>query len=983
MITFFTKYYWPSFLTRKYLMNNFSLAFAAIITLIVTTTIQANWESVGGPVGGIGYDVRIHPANKQIMYVTDNSAGVGISQDGGKNWAVSNAGITIKSGATGDAVNIFSLTIDSNTPTTLWAGTRGSNGEYGIFKSTDSGVNWVKKDTGIDGILTGYPNAELVFRGFTVEPGNSSVVYAMAQLDTGVTGRTFNLSKGRIFKTIDGGTSWITIWEGNNLARYLHINPTDTNVLYASTGIFDVEAFDSNCDTGVFGGEGVIKSTNGGASWNNINTDLEDPYIGSLRMHPTNSDILFAGGSANDACQGTGLDVSGLFKTTNGGQTWTRVRTGNISAVNFAPSDPDIIYAAFEDAIHRSADGGVNWITHRKPNSSRIGPVGMNMGIPIDLVVDPDDPDIVYVNNYGGGVFKSVDGGATWNIWNRGMTGSNVRNIALNNSDNSLVYAAAQSGIFKTLNYGNDWDGISNGDAISVSETSSVAIKPDDEQVIIFGADYTATLYRSTDAGITVTKVHQHAYNAGGGPNSQKYGVICFAPSNSLIVYAGVFAKNSVPNGAVISKSTDGGNSFTLISSPMEGRNIEDIYVDKVNANTVYVATSDVDPGDDINAAGLYKSTDGGINWNVVLADINIGALTEMSNGTLVAGSLWGAAASGIYLSSNLGLSWSGPFTNGIGMEPYIRSLAVSPDGLTVYAAEGFSGVFSSTDGQTWVSDMVGLGFKDVHKLKSNDHALFAATAGGGVYRYFIDQSDISPNDFSFSPSENVSLNTQIESNAITVSGISGAASISIVGGQYSINGSTFSNNNNLISVGDSLVIQVMSSSQYSMDSSTTVTVGDLSRTFSVSTIAAPDTSPNDFSFVASINVALDSLITSESITVSGVTSAVPISITGGQYSINDAAFSDNNNLISAGDSLVIQVMSSSQYATDSFTTVTVGDLSRTFSVSTIAAPDTKPATSSTSEGGSGSMKVGWLLLLLGLMGMAQMTVRKKHYSLV
>src|SRR5688572_33215880 len=87
--------------------------------------VAAPWVSTGGPVGGLGYDVRIHPTSKQTMFVTDNYAGVIKSTDGGKTWQPSNAGITVRGGPTGDAFAIFSLTIDPNDPNVLWAGTNG------------------------------------------------------------------------------------------------------------------------------------------------------------------------------------------------------------------------------------------------------------------------------------------------------------------------------------------------------------------------------------------------------------------------------------------------------------------------------------------------------------------------------------------------------------------------------------------------------------------------------------------------------------------------------------------------------------------------------------------------------------------------------------------------------------------------------------------------------------------------------------------
>src|SRR5208283_5996364 len=101
-----------------------------------TAWAQTSWVSTGGPLGGLGYDVRIDPNNSNNMFVTDNWAGVIKSQNAGQSWFQSNSGITVKGGTSGDAINIFSLTIDQNNSNIIWAGTQGESPAFGIFKSS-------------------------------------------------------------------------------------------------------------------------------------------------------------------------------------------------------------------------------------------------------------------------------------------------------------------------------------------------------------------------------------------------------------------------------------------------------------------------------------------------------------------------------------------------------------------------------------------------------------------------------------------------------------------------------------------------------------------------------------------------------------------------------------------------------------------------------------------------------------------------------
>jgi hypothetical protein len=102
--------------------------FDDIIVRGIKLVQRSNWIKTGGPSGGLGYDVRIHPLDKNIMFVTDNPSGVNKSYDGGNTWVQRNKGITARSGPSGDGIPIFCLTIDPNNPNIVWAATQGMRG---------------------------------------------------------------------------------------------------------------------------------------------------------------------------------------------------------------------------------------------------------------------------------------------------------------------------------------------------------------------------------------------------------------------------------------------------------------------------------------------------------------------------------------------------------------------------------------------------------------------------------------------------------------------------------------------------------------------------------------------------------------------------------------------------------------------------------------------------------------------------------------
>lgn len=220
-----------------------------ILSFLCTFSLHSQqWQRTGGPIGGLGYNIKIHPTNNQIIYITDALSGIHKSIDGGTTWIPKNNGITSRNGNSNDAIPVFTVAIDQNNPTTVWAGTQFDSG---LYKSTDSAENWVKKTNGII-------EPEIVFREISVVNGDSNTVYASGEVGTQVQGEEFEKVKGVIYKTIDGGENWTKIWSGDSLARWLCIGANPVN-LVSSTGIFDREAFNTS-------GVGIMKSTDAGAT---------------------------------------------------------------------------------------------------------------------------------------------------------------------------------------------------------------------------------------------------------------------------------------------------------------------------------------------------------------------------------------------------------------------------------------------------------------------------------------------------------------------------------------------------------------------------------------------------------------------------------------------------------------------------------------------------------------------------------------------
>ena len=684
------------------------------------------WVRTGGPLGGLGYDVRMHPDNPEMMYVTDAWAGVFISTNGGQTWHPSNQGINTRTGESGDAIPVFCLTIDPHDHDTIWIGTQNVRG---IFKSTDRGQTWVEKDNGI------VEREGITFRGFTVDPRSSDIVYAAAEISSFAwssqeqQGREFDKTKGVVYKTVNGGENWTAVWRGNNLARYIWIDPRDPKVLYISTGIFDREAANSDHNANKPGGEGILKSIDGGQTWQSANNGLSNLYVGTLFMHPTNPDILLAG-TGNNAYP----DGGGVYLTTNGGTLWQQVLANeNINAVEFAFSNPNIAYAGSAGAVYRSENSGQLW-QKVSVGEEGWGSPGVRAGFPIDFQVDPGNPNRVFANNYGGGNFLSVDGGRTWKIASNGYTGAQVREIAADPTDPRTVYAAARSGFFKSTNGGNSWIGLNKPPAFNL-EWNAVALDQSNPQHVLAANNWDPILLQSSDRGQTWMWTGDRLGEGMG------WRVIAFAPSDSKTVYAGSSAYYSAGMfddrmaAAGVYVSHDGGMTWTAANDTLSSQaNVIDLAIDPGDPQIVYVATGN---------SGLLKSSDGGRSWRKLnRAESTSAVVLSVTVNPLDYNVVYaGVEHMGLYRSDDGGATWQLSM-EGMPLETRVGDIVFDPKNpQVVYASDHFSGVYRSGDGgRTWRQINSSLRTRAVNRLAISGDGLhlYAATEGEGVYRLDI-----------------------------------------------------------------------------------------------------------------------------------------------------------------------------------------------------------------------------------------------------
>jgi len=241
-----------------------------------------------------------------------------------------------------------------------------------------------------------------------VDPSNHAVFYVGA-------------ASGGVWKTVNGGASFQPVFDtqGSFSIGFITIDQKRPNIVWVGTG-------ERNSQRSVGYGDGVYKSEDGGRSWTNVGLKSSE-HIGRIVIDPKDGDTVYV--AAQGPLWAPGGD-RGLYKTTDGGKTWTQPlkiseHTG-VTDVVLDPRNPDVIVASAyqrrrhfftminggpESAIHRSTDGGKTW---KKVNTGlpdeQLGRIG--------LAISPVNPDVLYANveaaNSKGGIFRSTDNGVTW-----------------------------------------------------------------------------------------------------------------------------------------------------------------------------------------------------------------------------------------------------------------------------------------------------------------------------------------------------------------------------------------------------------------------------------------------------------------------------------------------------------------------------------------------------------------------------------------
>ena len=318
---------------------------------------------------------------------------------------------------------------------------------------------------------------------------------------------------------------------------------------------------------------------------------------------------------------------------------WKRISIGqefprdNITAIVVNPKDPDVLYVGTDNAgIYKSVDGGLSW----RPAHDGLGTASV-----YSLVIDPTDPNILYAGLILGGVYKTLDGGDHWREANRGINspkdGWEWISLVIMDHQNSrhLYYTHAFDGIFETKNGGASWNNVQS--STCPQSTSNLIMHPDDPK-ILYATNLTEDLcrvgvYQSKDSGKTwelIQPMQQDIWfgdllannTTGFELNSHPYG--CDVTVKSPVNNQIIYCgKNNT-----LLRSIDKGNSWEEIADGLGNASFE-IILDPVNPSVFYGESKKSADG----GYNLYRSTDSGASW-ISLTDYDCNLDIDVS-GTL------------------------------------------------------------------------------------------------------------------------------------------------------------------------------------------------------------------------------------------------------------------------------------------------------------------------------------------------------------
>ena len=682
--------------------------------------------SVSGRISALALHPQYDGTTNQTVYIGGAQGGVWRSTDDGANWTpLTDSQPSLAMGA---------IAIDPGNSNIIYAGTGEGNSSgdsyygAGLLKSTDGGQSWMQI-TGPTSTLNpqrpAFINAS--FTKITVDPSNSSIVYVCTRTGStsGSTGGAGGVTIGQrgVWKSKDGGQTWINLDPsgsgGGTSATDLIIDPQNPNRIYAA--LLSVGIYRSTT-----GGESV----NGQPAWEKLGDTL--PTTGFTRtvlttgppLSPSTNATLFAAIAASDS------SLVGVYVSTDTGTTWTKTTstppTGQASynlALVADPTDSNILYYGTQNSVYRSTNGGASWTNVGSGNGST---GGLHADTHV-LAICPTNRNILFVGS-DGGMWRTNNATATtigWNTLNQTLSLTQFQGLALHPTDPNLVIggtqdngtniytgttswtqsiggdggitvidqsnpqvmyhtffnqnnatSSAQIGPQRSLNGGASW---SNRGCFGCSTTMGnfnpadrvgfyvpmaqhVGFTGTSGNVIYVG---THRLYRTDDQGGTWT---------GLGASSDGFGMDLTKGVGRLSAIAAhpVLGTGTPPSELVWIGTNDGNVQFTanagalanatftnVTKAPLPNRFVTDIALDLVNQQRAIVTYSGFNTNTPTTPGHIFETINQGASWTDISGDLPDVPVTSIAIDTARTGTYYIGTDLGVFRTTNGGVNWT------------------------------------------------------------------------------------------------------------------------------------------------------------------------------------------------------------------------------------------------------------------------------------------------------------------------------------
>lgn len=564
-----------------------------------------NWQPLGAfviPFGGGGAGrlncVRFHPTNPNIIFVGAPAGGLWKTTDGGTSWSTTTDMLP--------TLGVSDIAIDFTDANIMYIGTGDMDASdtygVGVLKSIDGGITW--NITGLNFTIMQGRSVNRVM----ISPNNHNMIYAGTSVG--------------LFRSLDAGVSWSRVLSVNGI-KDIEFKPGDASVMYACSAVT------------------FYRSINSGASFNSITAGL--PFFTSvsrlaIAVTPADPNYIYLLYSDN-----VSNSFKAIYRSTDGGLTFT-LQTDYPNLLGYDPDGLDSggqgwytlsIAASPVNAeqivvggvnVWESFDGGYTWFI-----SSHWYGAG---GLPYvhadihDLIYRPGTADLFAACD--GGIFKTIDDGATWNDLSSGLQIGQMYRLGCSATNPDFVTQGWQDNGTNSYNAGT-WNYILGGDGMETFiDWSSAAY--------VYGEYQNGALQRSSNGGISFTDITSGITETGTWitPWVQD-------PISSTTIYAGF--KN-------VWKSINRGNSWTKISS----FNSSLTCLEVAKTNPLYIYAS--------NGSQIYRTIDGGITWTTLIAPLaGTGTITHVAVSTTDPTKIWMtrsgySADNKIYKSSDAGDNW-------------------------------------------------------------------------------------------------------------------------------------------------------------------------------------------------------------------------------------------------------------------------------------------------------------------------------------